>query len=151
MFVLNVQGTNRSLLCTLGMGQGNSVTQLLRPRTPNVQNFGFQHNFRHRVPGQNSTRFHGQGGLPPCAEMQIKDWDFHDEFSDQYILIENLLKKHHLTPVRLLWVDNSANIFKQFQFLEVIYLGPIYRGPPLILKECERNPCNYKQLQACLF
>jgi hypothetical protein len=34
--------------------------------------------------------------------MQKKDWDFHDEFSDQYILIENLLKKHHLTPVRLL-------------------------------------------------
>jgi hypothetical protein len=24
--------------------------------------------------------------MPPCAEMQIKDWDFHDEFSDQYIL-----------------------------------------------------------------
>ena len=55
-------GNHPVFLFTPGMGQGNSVTQLLRPRTPNVQNFGFQHNFRHRVPGQNSTRFHGQGG-----------------------------------------------------------------------------------------
>jgi hypothetical protein len=30
--------------------------------------------------------------MPPCAEMQITDWDFHDELSDQYILIETLLK-----------------------------------------------------------
>ena len=54
-------GNHPFSLCTLGMGQGNSVTQLLHPRTPNVQSFGFQHNFRHRVPRQNSTRFHGQG------------------------------------------------------------------------------------------
>jgi hypothetical protein len=58
--------------------------------------------------------------MPPCAEMQIKDWDFHDEFSDQYILIENLLKKHHLTPVRPKEVHDISALDKSPLKIEIV-------------------------------
>jgi hypothetical protein len=54
-------GNHPVFVCTPGKFS-NSIVAPTMARTLNVQNFEFQHNFRHIIPGQSSTRFHGQGG-----------------------------------------------------------------------------------------